>query len=201
MSESEYTIEQKMINQLTTGISQWTYRKDLDNEEALWQNLKKILENNNKEQLDDTPLTDKEFEQVKNQLSFPTFYDAAHWIAGENGVAHLSVQRDTKMDTDPSGVSPNWEGFEVVIGREGTTANTMRVERSVGGWDFTQTGTASFAVKGNRMELAVPAAALGLQGAVRFSFKLSDNMQQDGDILDFYKSGDVAPGGRFTFVY
>ena len=96
MSESEYTIEQKMINQLTTGISQWTYRKDLDNEEALWQNLKKILENNNKEQLDDTPLTDKEFEQVKNQLSFPTFYDAAHWIAGENGVAHLSVQRDTK---------------------------------------------------------------------------------------------------------
>mgnify|MGYP003308982899 CR=1 FL=1 len=36
---------------------------------------------------------------------------------------------------------------------------------------------------------------------VKFNFKLSDNMQNDGDILDFYKSGDVAPGGRFTFVY
>lgn len=96
MPESEYTIEQKLIKQLTTGISQWTYRKDLDNEEALWQNLRRILENNNKDQLDDKPLTDREFEQVKNQLSFPTFYDAAHWLAGENGVAHVSVQRDTK---------------------------------------------------------------------------------------------------------
>ena len=96
MAESEYTIEQKLIKQLTTGVSQWTYRKDLDNEEALWQNLKRILENNNKDQLDDKPLTDREFEQVRNQLSFPTFYDAAHWLAGENGVAHVSVQRDTK---------------------------------------------------------------------------------------------------------
>jgi len=30
---------------------------------------------------------------------------------------------------------------------------------------------------------------------------LSDNMQVDGDILDFYKNGDVAPGGRFMFVF
>ncbi len=105
------------------------------------------------------------------------------------------------VDTDPSGVSPNWEGFEYVIGREGTTANTMRVERSVGGWDFTQTGTASYTVTGNKLELAVPATALGIRGSLRFNFKLSDNMQQDGDILDFYKNGDVAPGGRFTFVY
>ena len=36
---------------------------------------------------------------------------------------------------------------------------------------------------------------------VRFNFKLSDNMQTDGDVMDFYQNGDVAPGGRFTFVY
>ena len=105
------------------------------------------------------------------------------------------------VDTDVSGVSPNWEGFEVVIGREGTTDRTMRVERSVGGWNFTQTGTALYTVDGNKMQLAVPAAALGPQGDIRFNFKLSDNMQQDGDVLDFYKSGDTAPGGRFMFEY
>ena len=96
MAELEQTIEEKLIKQLTEGKSQWTYRPDLNDENKLWANIKLILERGNKEQLDGTELTDREFEQVKNQLSFPTFYDAAKWIAGENGIAHVSVQRDTK---------------------------------------------------------------------------------------------------------
>jgi len=96
LAELEQTIEEKLIKQLTEGKSQWTYRPDLNDENKLWANIKLILERGNKEQLDGTELTDREFEQVKNQLSFPTFYDAAKWIAGENGVAHVSVQRDTK---------------------------------------------------------------------------------------------------------
>ena len=96
MAELEQTIEEKLINQLTQGKSQWTYRPDLTDEDKLWQNIRLILERTNKEQLDGQPLSDREFEQVKNQLSFPSFYDAAKWIAGENGIAHVSVQRDTK---------------------------------------------------------------------------------------------------------
>lgn len=96
MPELEQTIEEKLITQLTQGKSQWTYRPDLNDENKLWDNIRRILERGNKEQLDGEPLTDPEFEQVKNQLSFATFYDAAKWIAGENGVAHVSVQRDTK---------------------------------------------------------------------------------------------------------
>ena len=96
MAELEQSIEDKLIKQLTEGKSQWTYRPDLNDEEKLWANIKLILERGNKEQLDGTPLTEREFEQVKNQLSFATFYDAAKWISGENGIAHVSVQRDTK---------------------------------------------------------------------------------------------------------
>lgn len=96
MAELEQTIEEKLINHLTEGKSQWTYRPDLNTEDKLWANIKDIIEKGNKKQLDGGLLTDKEFEQVKNQLSFATFYDAAKWIAGENGVAHVSVQRDTK---------------------------------------------------------------------------------------------------------
>lgn len=96
MAELEQTIEEKLIKQLTEGKSQWTYRPDLTDENKLWDNIRQILERGNKEQLDGQPLTDKEFEQVKNQLSFPTFYDAAKWLVGENGIAHVSVQRDTK---------------------------------------------------------------------------------------------------------
>lgn len=96
MAELEQTIEEKLIKQLTEGKSQWTYRPDLNDENKLWANIKLILEQGNKEQLDGIPLTEREFEQVKNQLSFATFYDAAKWISGENGVAHVFVQRDTK---------------------------------------------------------------------------------------------------------
>lgn len=96
MAELEKTIEEKLIEQLTTGDSQWTYRPDLKDEASLWANLRSILENGNKAVLNGTPLSDREFEQVKNQLSFATFYDAAKWIAGENGIAHVAVQRDNK---------------------------------------------------------------------------------------------------------
>lgn len=96
MAELEKTIEDKLIEQLTEGKSQWTYRPDLHTEEELWANLRAIIERGNKAELDGKPLTDLEFEQVKNQLSFATFYDAAKWIAGENGIAHVYVQRDTE---------------------------------------------------------------------------------------------------------
>ena len=106
------------------------------------------------------------------------------------------------IDTDESGVSPNWEGFEYVINRTGASAAEMPVERSLGGWSFERTGTAAYSVQGNTLEIRIPVAALGLSGdTVRFRFKISDNMQTDGDVMDFYLHGDVAPGGRFTFVY
>lgn len=97
MAELESTIEKNLIDQLTMGESQWTYRSDIHDEASLWANIRSILENNNKAVLDGTALSDSEFEQVKNQLSFPTFYDAAVWIAGENGKAMVHVQRDNRV--------------------------------------------------------------------------------------------------------
>lgn len=106
------------------------------------------------------------------------------------------------FDTDTSGVSDNWEGFEYILNRENATENSVKIEKSTGGWNFIETGTATYKVNGNKITYKIPIEALGLDADnVRFNFKLSDNMQKDGDILDFYKSGDVAPGGRFTFVY
>lgn len=106
------------------------------------------------------------------------------------------------IDTDSSGKSSNWEGFEYIINRDSAAANTVKVEKSTGGWAFEETGTAAYTVSGNVMQLSVPRSALGLAAGeeVHFNFKLSDNMQSDGDIMDFYQNGDVAPGGRFMFV-
>ena len=94
MSELESMIEKKLIEQLIYGDSQWTYREDLKTEEDLWANFRYILEQNNKDKLDGEGLSDSEFEQVKNQLQFSSFYKAGEWLVGENGKVMVHVQRD-----------------------------------------------------------------------------------------------------------
>lgn len=96
MPELEAIIEQKLIEQLVYGDSQWTYRPDLKTEDDLWANFKYILEQNNKDRLNGEKLSDSEFEQVKNQLQFSSFYKAGEWLVGENGKVQVHVQRDTE---------------------------------------------------------------------------------------------------------
>ena len=96
MPELEKMIEEKLIEQLVYGESQWTYRDDLKTEADLWKNFKYILEQNNKDRLNGEPLSDTEFEQVKNQLQFSSFYKAGEWLVGENGKVQVHVQRDTE---------------------------------------------------------------------------------------------------------
>ena len=49
----------------------------------------------------------------------------------------------------------------------------------------------------------IPRAVLGLQRGADFEleFKWADNTQHDGDIADFWVSGDAAPAGRFNYLY
>ena len=96
MAELESVIEQKLIDQLVYGESQWIYRPDLKTEDDLWTNFRYILEQNNKDRLDGEHLTDAEFEQVRNQLQFSSFYKAGEWLVGENGKVMVHVQRDTE---------------------------------------------------------------------------------------------------------
>ena len=46
--------------------------------------------------MDGEGLSDSEFEQVKNQLQFSSFYKAGEWLVGENGKVMVHVQRDTE---------------------------------------------------------------------------------------------------------
>ncbi len=105
------------------------------------------------------------------------------------------------IDTDTSGQTPNWEGFEFVINRLSPEGNQVVVEKSTGGWNFEKSGKGIFTLNGNVLQIEVSRDVLGLnEKDVKFNFKWSDNMQED-DIMDFYSNGDVAPGDRFTFVF
>lgn len=90
----ELEIEKQLISQLVTGESQWTYRDDLKTEEQLWENFFEKLAQNNVALLADHPLTEQEKRQIKNQLNFVSYYDAAKWLVGENGIAKVEVQRE-----------------------------------------------------------------------------------------------------------
>lgn len=91
---AESELENNLIQQLIHGESQWTYREDLRTEQQLWDNVRTKLENNNKDVLNEVPLTEQEFRQIQLQLQFVNFYEAAKWLAGENGIAKVEVQRE-----------------------------------------------------------------------------------------------------------
>ncbi|HEY9559936.1 MAG TPA: hypothetical protein VIR29_04000, partial [Anseongella sp.] len=59
----------------------------------------------------------------------------------------------------------------------------------------------NYAVSGNRLEIRVPRKVLGAGDHIDMEFKWSDNMQREGDIMDFLLNGDVAPFGRFNYHY
>ncbi|HZK61630.1 MAG TPA: hypothetical protein VFC41_06095 [Anaerovoracaceae bacterium] len=77
------------------------------------------------------------------------------------------------------------------------------MEKNVGNrWEWEQVAETKFAVNGNKLELEIPRSVLNPTGkALNIEFKWNDNMQENGNIMDFYVNGDTAPGGRFNFVY
>ncbi len=96
----------------------------------------------------------------------------------------------------------HWETFEYMLNRENPTADKTTLERSTGGWNWEKVAEVVYTVDGDTMVVTIPRAALGIgEGDFTVNFKWSDNMQKDGDIMEFYVSGDVAPGARFKYSF
>jgi len=77
------------------------------------------------------------------------------------------------------------------------------------GYDTEKVADVKYRVDGKTMAVEIPKSALGLEGNdYTVNFAWTDNVHDEGDyskfsgdILDFYLSGDVAPGARFKFSY
>jgi hypothetical protein len=46
-----------------------------------------------------------------------------------------------------------------------------------------------------------PSSPIAGSRSSRVPPKWADNLQHEGDVMDFYQSGDAAPSGRFNYVY
>jgi hypothetical protein len=98
--------------------------------------------------------------------------------------------------------SKTWEGYDFVVNRTVLTQGKTLLEQNNGGWNWKKANVIDYRLNGNEMQLCIPRPALGLKtGPVSIDFKWADHIQQPGNIMDFYSSGDVAPEGRFMFRY
>ncbi|MBX0319058.1 type I restriction endonuclease subunit R [Shouchella clausii] len=92
----EAEVERCLIEVLGEGYNQWNYRPELKSEADLWNNLRKIITQNNLSEIGEVPITDKEFDTIKTELlsKTQTPFDAARWLKGENGIARITIERE-----------------------------------------------------------------------------------------------------------
>ena len=99
--------------------------------------------------------------------------------------------------------STGWNGYDYIVNYQNPQKDKAFMAKNIGGWwEWEQTAEIKYAVNGNKLEIEIPRKLLGVGGQrLNMEFKWSDNMQEAGNIMDFYVNGDVAPGGRFNFVF
>ena len=100
----------------------------------------------------------------------------------------------------------NWENYEFILNKQNPDdATTATLERFTGkGFETEAVGKVSYSVKGNVLTVCIPKTMLGIPAEelhFEFGFKWTDNTLEDGDIMQWYVNGDVAPVGRFNYCY
>ncbi len=103
-----------------------------------------------------------------------------------------------------------WETFDYVVGKTAANKDQAVLEKFTGnGYETGLNVNVDYKVTGNKIVIKIAKENLGITGnEYKIGFKWTDNVQDEdgtgqfkGEILDFYRTGDVAPGGRFKYVY
>jgi hypothetical protein len=99
--------------------------------------------------------------------------------------------------------STGWNGYDFVVNRVNPAHGHVVIEKNdKGKWIWEEAIRSKFTVKDNVLVFSIPRKIFGLNNnRINIEFKWNDNMQDEGNIMDFYVNGDTAPGGRFNFVY
>ena len=104
------------------------------------------------------------------------------------------------IDSDRNS-STGWYGYDILINKNVTDASTSEVLAYVDG-QWTKTGTCSYAVAGNKLELSVAKSLLGVDGKeITFDFKWADNPSELEDPISLCLHGDTAPNRRFNYRF
>jgi hypothetical protein len=120
-----------------------------------------------------------------------------------------SLWMNLYLDTDQS--KQGWNTFEFVVNKSAASEKTLVLEKfsTDGSYDTVKVADVEYKVDGRYMTVKIAKSDLGLSGNdYTINFAWTDNVHDEGDyqkfsgdIMDFYISGDVAPGGRFKYSY
>lgn len=127
--------------------------------------------------------------------------ECAEEITGKEGKNHMTLYLNLTGDR-----TSGWEGYDVAVGRlEADSAAGKVTIENWGPAGFEVTGYAEYVQEGTQIFYKVPRQILGVRQVysvemLDFEFKWADNVGTE-DIIDFYCDGDVAPTGRFNYVY
>jgi hypothetical protein len=104
-------------------------------------------------------------------------------------------------DADPK---TGWEGYDFIVNRKLRGNRMTLLESTSEGWNWRPGPRLKYHVRGHELELGIPRRDLGLDAGPeppRFNFKWADNMQREGDVMEFTVNGDAAPNGRFRYAF
>ena len=104
------------------------------------------------------------------------------------------------LDTDQNAAT-GWLGYDFVVNQEVLDENTTTIKAWRGGaWE--KVGEATFAMKGERLEISLPRSLLNLlESTPSFDLHWADNIQSFGDISELGINGDSAPNRRWNYRF
>ena len=150
------------------------------------------VDNSNRNDISDVSIThDKDNLYIKVVTKDP--------ITAYNGTDKNWMNVLIKTNED---IANSFGGYNYVINRSPLNNGKTSVEKSIGGYNWQTAGEATYTVNGNVMQISVPLATLGLSSKNYYvQFKVSDNVTNYDDIMDYYVTGDSAPIGRLSYTY
>ncbi len=126
------------------------------------------------------------------------YVETAGKLSPQSGSHWMQLLIDVDRDK-----STGWNGYDFIVNRVSPEGHKAVLERNIQGiWMWEESSLCEFRTYGDKLVIKIPRKALGLSSdSLDFEFKWNDNMQEEGNIMDFYVNGDSAPGGRFNYVY
>lgn len=105
------------------------------------------------------------------------------------------------IDSDQDS-STGWNGYDLLVNSLVINKDRSTLKRTGGGWNWKAVRHISYAVSGNKLELAIPRVELGCaRTPPALDFHWADNIQKPDDIIEFSISGDSAPSRRFNYRF
>ncbi len=115
------------------------------------------------------------------------------------------------LDVTGDGALDGWNSFDYIVNKTAPSAETAVLEKFTGdGYATEKVADVTYQVDGRYMTVRIAKADLELPASDDYTinFAWTDNVHDEGeyetfsgDIMDFYISGDVAPGGRFKYAF